>query len=177
MAFIFYVVMSAEHPYVKTLCKVSRRLRSFNPGTYWPLPPVQRGAGVAQSVLGLDGGQDGAETRDGFSSPKRPRSPPSILFCAYRDSFPGAKWQGRGINHSLPSGAVRGVAFPLPIYSLMPWPGKPSRYLSRPNSTTTTTTTTTSESKIFHYRDKIKVQKDTSNAVLRHNRWPIKACP
>jgi len=80
---------------------------------------------------GLDGpGFKSLYSKRFFSSQKRPdrlRDPPSLLFSAYRGSFPGVKRPGPEVNYSPPSSTEvknEWVYTSSPLYAFMAWTGK-----------------------------------------------------
>jgi hypothetical protein len=80
---------------------------------------------------GLDGlGFKSSYSKRFFSSQKRPdrlRGPPSLLFNAYWDSFPGVKRPGPEVNYSPPSSAevkTESIYTSSPLHAFMAWTGK-----------------------------------------------------
>jgi len=52
------------------------------------------------------------------SRPNRPRRPLSLLYNAYRVSFPRIKWPEHGVNHPPPSNAEVNNSIPIPLLPL-----------------------------------------------------------
>jgi hypothetical protein len=65
--------------------------------------------GIRDSVVGianwLGPGRFGVRVPAGARRPDELRGPPSPLFSGCHGSFPGIKWLGREVGHSLPSSA------------------------------------------------------------------------
>jgi hypothetical protein len=77
-----------------------------------------RSVGIA-TRCGLDGPGMESWWGAGFSAPRQDRSwgPPSLLYDAYRLSFPGIKRPGRGFNHPPPSSVEVKERVELYLYS------------------------------------------------------------